>query len=106
MRRSDIWTGITLIFLSLAFGGDVLGYWESTYFLSAWWALLVLIPCIINSYEFGIQRKNLIGIGLSIGLFLSQWFPYLKNYSGAYIFIIIGCVFIAVPPKIEGGEDV
>ena len=107
MKRSDIWIGITLVFLGLGFGGDILEIWEIREFLKGWPGLLLLAPCLIHMVEVGVGRPNVIGLGISLGLSLLQWYPPISDYSGAIIFIWIGIVLIIVPgpPVQEGSED-
>ena len=106
MKRSDIWGGLTLVFLGLGFGGEVLGFWRASDFLKGWPGLLLLAPCLIHIREQGVNRPNVIGLGISLGISFLQWYPPIFEYSGAFIFILIGIVLIIIPsPVPESSEN-
>lgn len=97
MERRDIGWGLTLIFLGIGFGGDAVGFWEARFFLEAGWVLFVIVPCLIHIFERGIQRSNLIVLGIGIGAAVGQWFPRFQDFSVAYVLILVGVILLRVP---------
>jgi len=97
MERRDLGWGLALIFLGIGFGGDAAGIWEASSFLEAGWVLFVIVPCLFHIFDMGIQRGNVIVLGLGVGVAFGQWFPRLQNFSMAYVLLLVGTVLLIVP---------
>ncbi len=68
---SNVVWGLLLILVGIGYGGSSLGFWDFSIFFKGWWALFIIIPCLVNLIQYGFNGGNVLGLCIGIALFLS-----------------------------------
>lgn len=67
---NTIW-GVLLIAVGVGYAGGSLGIWDFSIFFKGWWTLFIIIPCLVNLIQYGVNGGNLIGLCIGVALFFS-----------------------------------
>ncbi|MCI8599287.1 MAG: cell wall-active antibiotics response protein [Lachnospiraceae bacterium] len=70
-RMSNVVWGILLIAVGLGYAGNNLGFWDFSIFFKGWWTLFIIIPCLIDMIQHGVNGGNIIGLCIGGALFCS-----------------------------------
>ncbi len=95
-KKTNIFWGIALIVIGICYMGNL--FWNWDFRIGAWWALIILLPCISNIISNGITVANLIGA--MIGFMFLPPVKSLLDYQSIRklilpaIFIIVGMILI------------
>lgn len=62
--------GALLVAAGVLFALDLLGYAEVYYFFDGWWALFIIVPCLLGLLFDRYKTENVFGIIVGVALFL------------------------------------
>lgn len=71
--KTNLLLGLFFILLGVSFAGKAFGLWHFNIFFRGWWTLFLIIPCGISILQNGFRAGSVIGLGIGLLLFLSQY---------------------------------
>ncbi len=91
---SNVVWGLLLIAVGIGYGGGSLGFWDFSIFFKGWWTLFIIIPCLVNLIQYGVNGGNVLGLCVGIALFLSAQgfleFSMVRRLLVPAILILVG----------------
>ncbi|MDE5977286.1 MAG: hypothetical protein K2G70_02310 [Turicibacter sp.] len=101
ISRTDLFWGVFLLIVGIGFLGEALNLWDFNLFFGGWWTLFIIVPCLVNMYESGLKRSNVIGVTVGILLLLSALQVLAEALVVPIFLVVIGLVLIFIRPRID-----
>lgn len=70
-RISNIVWGFIFIVAGIGFAGNAFDLWNFSIFFRGWWTLIIIIPCLVNIIQYGMNGGNITGLCIGVALLLS-----------------------------------
>ncbi|MCR6514880.1 MAG: LiaF transmembrane domain-containing protein [Clostridium sp.] len=84
----DIFMGIAIVVIGLAFLGEALGFWDVSLF-DGWWTLFLIIPAAINIFKNGFKILNSVTLFIGVSLLLRAQGIFRNVNSGLLLFSVL-----------------
>lgn len=94
-KTGNIILGLVLVAVGVLIGGNVLSFWEIPLFFRGWWALFIIVPCLVSMFGHGIDAGNCIGISIGVMLLLAAQGVITYGQFGMLVFPVI-LVFVGL----------
>jgi len=88
-RLGNVLWGLAFIFAGVGVAGNVADLWDFNLFFKGWWTLFIIVPCLINMVQNGVNTGNIIGVFVGVLLFFDAQNIIPRNLIGKMIFPII-----------------